>query len=754
MVEELLCLIPCLNQIELFNTIVILDEAHNVEKLCEESASVQLCSSDVATAITDVTSAMKHLDDLEKQGASLEINDQAKDFSLEDLATLKEMLLRLEQEVDGIVVKDKAAGQTFNGDYIFEILEAAKFSLVNHKVIVKLVDSLVQFLSVIAESTAFGKKGFGLQKLNDLLTIVFAERDEGYHSRILRCYRVHVEIEETTKQGKEKDKDGWISSKMTSTVQRSKVVSYWCFSPNFCMRQLLEKNTRCIIMTSGTLAPMGPLISEMGIPVGVQLENPHIVKSDQVLVQVVGQGPDKELLVSNFQNRNNPKYLQSLGRTILSFCPLVPDGLLVFFPSYPIMEVCQKAWQESGVWSQIQRLKPIFVEPRGKNQFVKTMTEYYEQIKTRKGALFMAVCRGKVSEGLDFANENGRGVIITGLPFPPLKDPRVILKKRYLEDNRMKDRSLLSGDEWYALEAARAVNQAIGRVIRHRFDYGAILLCDSRFANPRQQQQLSKWIQGHLKAMDLRQSVTFGKHIGDINRFFRNAEKTAPKVKMEGGLPLMVEESKPNVIATFKGAADNTPKFHNLIGAKENTVDLTDSPEKQTVKRSKSLLSSYGSQSVVTARPGDFLNRLAYSSSAIDFNNTQGYTGGTAGVVVKEEPSTASRKRKYKLVDAEPPKPSEAVVVKTETAAAQTLPEDKAQLIKVIKTRLEKEDYKKLLNSLKSYQSTSSVSVLYEELSRVFASQEHHFMLRGMKRFVKETQQKEFEELLVNNKIQ
>lgn len=141
----------------------------------------------------------------------------------------------------------------------------------------------------------------------------------------------------------------------------------------------------------------------------------------------------------------------------------------------------------------------------------------------------MAVCRGKVSEGLDFANENGRAVIITGLPFPPLKDPRVILKKKYLEENRKRDRALLSGDEWYVLEAARAVNQAIGRVIRHRFDYGAILLCDQRFANPRQQQQLSKWIQGHLKAIDMRSNVTFGKHIGDINRFFRNAERMVRK---------------------------------------------------------------------------------------------------------------------------------------------------------------------------------------------------------------------------------
>lgn len=38
----------------------------------------------------------------------------------------------------------------------------------------------------------------------------------------------------------------------------------------------------------------------------------------------------------------------------------------------------------------------------------------------------------------------------------------------------------LSGREWYRQQASRAVNQAIGRVIRHKDDYGAIILCDTR----------------------------------------------------------------------------------------------------------------------------------------------------------------------------------------------------------------------------------------------------------------------------------
>jgi len=41
-----------------------------------------------------------------------------------------------------------------------------------------------------------------------------------------------------------------------------------------------------------------------------------------------------------------------------------------------------------------------------------------------------------VSEGLDFSDCNGRAVVITGLPFPPVMDPKVILKMKFLDEVR------------------------------------------------------------------------------------------------------------------------------------------------------------------------------------------------------------------------------------------------------------------------------------------------------------------------------
>ena len=83
--------------------------------------------------------------------------------------------------------------------------------------------------------------------------------------------------------------------------------------------------------------------------------------------------------------------------------------------------------------------KSIFMEPKDSKECTDTVLKYYDRIKDRNhnGAIMFAVCRGKISEGIDFADNNGRAVIITGLPFPLFTDPRVMLKRKYLDENKV-----------------------------------------------------------------------------------------------------------------------------------------------------------------------------------------------------------------------------------------------------------------------------------------------------------------------------
>lgn len=79
----------------------------------------------------------------------------------------------------------------------------------------------------------------------------------------------------------------------------------------------------------------------------------------------------------------------------------------------------------------------------------------------------------------------------------------------------------MTGRQWYQLEASRAVNQAVGRVIRHVNDYGAIILCDERFKGSGLIKGLSKWLQPYVFIAD-----NFGTGFSRIRNFFRNMGDT------------------------------------------------------------------------------------------------------------------------------------------------------------------------------------------------------------------------------------
>lgn len=85
----------------------------------------------------------------------------------------------------------------------------------------------------------------------------------------------------------------------------------------------------------------------------------------------------------------------------------------------------------------------------------------------------------QVAEGLDFADDMGRGVLVTGLPYPALGDDKVKVKRAYLDERAaalgpagtVAGEKPVSGNEWYSAQAWKAVNQAVGRVIRHRYTH-------------------------------------------------------------------------------------------------------------------------------------------------------------------------------------------------------------------------------------------------------------------------------------------
>ena len=88
------------------------------------------------------------------------------------------------------------------------------------------------------------------------------------------------------------------------------------------------------------------------------------------------------------------------------------------------------------------------------------------------------------------------------------------------------------------------MNQAVGRTIRHRNDYGAILLLDSRFADARNRKGLSKWVRPYIQ-----EDQGMGKNVGALGRFFKAAREMEEKERAEakGKIQLQYEEEQGDI---------------------------------------------------------------------------------------------------------------------------------------------------------------------------------------------------------------
>ena len=238
----------------------------------------------------------------------------------------------------------------------------------------------------------------------------------------------------------------------------------------------------------------------------------HIVPDSHLCAWPISTGPTGAALDFTFEKRQQPATVVELGRCVLALSACIPDGLAVFFPSYAYLAHCASAWQQpptgtgargnggASLWAQLTARKPVFREAQGGSADA-VLAAYTAAIHGggRRGALLLAVVGGRLSEGINFADRLGRGVAIVGLPFPNARGAEWRARLEYVE--RQQGGGAPGGGgaaaarEFYENACMRAVNQSVGRVIRHQEDYATIALLDRRYQTPRIRAKLPGWIQ-------------------------------------------------------------------------------------------------------------------------------------------------------------------------------------------------------------------------------------------------------------------
>jgi chromosome transmission fidelity protein 1 len=247
----------------------------------------------------------------------------------------------------------------------------------------------------------------------------------------------------------------------------------------------------------------------------------HIVPDENLTACIIGSGPSGRSISLSFDNRGDAATIDEIGNTIFNLCAVVPDGVVVFFPSYTYASSVHARWEGTGLAQRIRTRKHVVIEPRESSSIERTLAEYSRLVERNtgemnapRGAVLFAVVGGKMSEGINFADALGRCVVVVGLPFANPNDP--VMKERL---TFLKRHGESETKEFLDDLCMKSVNQSIGRVLRHRNDYAAIVLLDLRYTRAAIQRKLPRWVSERL-ASKQHDQVQFPSMFASVAQFF------------------------------------------------------------------------------------------------------------------------------------------------------------------------------------------------------------------------------------------
>jgi len=286
------------------------------------------------------------------------------------------------------------------------------------------------------------------------------------------------------------DDDGRVLIRRTTNTEtgRAAGLKYLLLNPERHFREIVT-GARSVVLAGGTLQPLqwllGQLLEPAQMPRVEYFSCGHVIPPGNLQLATLCAGPTGVTFEFTYANRSSTEMLDELGRALTNFCNIVPDGFVCFLPSYAFMDAALQRWEASGTMLALERKKRLFKEPREPGLVAAVLEGYRTCIDAKTGgALLFSVVGGKMSEGINFADGYGRCVMVVGMPYPNVTDPVVA------------ERARRSGNQSGFLDdlCMRAVNQTIGRAIRHAADFALVVLADCRFTRQTATSRLPRWM--------------------------------------------------------------------------------------------------------------------------------------------------------------------------------------------------------------------------------------------------------------------
>lgn len=297
------------------------------------------------------------------------------------------------------------------------------------------------------------------------------------------------------------------------------------------------KECRAVVIAGGTMQPVSDFREQLLACSGVEADRVvefscgHVIPPDNILPLIICSGPSNQQLEFTYQRRELPQMMEETGRILCNLCSVVPGGVVCFFPSYEYLRQVLAHWDKTGLLARLSVKKKIFQEPKKASQVEQVLVAYSKCITCCSqegghltGALLLSVVGGKMSEGINFSDDLGRCVVMVGMPYPNIKSPELQEKMAYLDQIIPRTQGQAPpGKVLVENLCMKAVNQSIGRAIRHQRDFASIVLLDHRYARPSVLAKLPAWIRDRVEV-----KATFGPAFAAMRKFHR--EKSLPRL--------------------------------------------------------------------------------------------------------------------------------------------------------------------------------------------------------------------------------
>ncbi|KAG9300434.1 hypothetical protein G9A89_010059 [Geosiphon pyriformis] len=472
------------------DSIVVFDEAHNIDNVCIESLSIDITKPMLdlsARNLADLTAKVELIKQTDSQRLQNEYQrlveglKEARQYRDEDVYMANPIL-------PDDLLKEAVPGGIRRAEHFIGFLRRfVEYLKTRMRVQHVIAETPASFLQNLRDVTLIERKPlrFCSERLTALVrTLELTDLDHFYALQKVAAFATLIATYDK----------GFllILEPFESDLMPNPILHHTCLDASIAIKPVFQRFSS-VVITSGTLSPLDMYPKILSFQAAVQESYSMTLTRTCFLPLVITRGSDQVAISSKFEVRNDPAVVRNFGQILAECAKIVPDGIVAFFPSYLYMESIVAMWHEMGILNQAWKSKLIFVETPDASETSLALESYRKACDNGRGAILLSVARGKVSEGIDFDHNYGRAVIMFGVPYQYTESRILKARLEFLRDNyRIRENDFLTFD------AMRHAAQCVGRVLRGKTDYGLMIFADKRFGRADKRAKLPKWINQYI----------------------------------------------------------------------------------------------------------------------------------------------------------------------------------------------------------------------------------------------------------------